>query len=93
MVRIAIGLPDGLLETIEHECSTRNVSRSEFLWLAVERLLRSEEGAELERRYAEGYIKDPETREELGWLRQASEGVLTEYPWDGERPPQKGPKP
>ena len=31
-----------------------------------------------------GYLEDPETDEELGWVEVASQEVLAEYPWQAE---------
>lgn len=48
MARIAISLPDALLEVIEEQCAARKLSRSEFLRNAVEQLLQAD--GEVERR-------------------------------------------
>lgn len=84
MAKIAISLPDSVLDRIERERKARGVSRSEFLRLAVDALLLREQQREEEERYIRGYLEHPETEEELGWVQAASQAVLKAYPWEDE---------
>ena len=49
---------------------------------AVEAFFRQKREAAAIEEYIQGYLKRPETQEELGWVEAASQGVLAEYPWD-----------
>ena len=94
MARIAISLPDEVLEAVEKERLGRSkvLSRSEFIKRAVEQYLRTEsERVEtektLEEQYIRGYLEHPETEAELdAWVDQASMIGLREFykdepPW------------
>ena len=96
MAKIAISLPDDVLEAVERERLGRDqkLSRSEFIKIAVEQYLRTErERAEtektlktLEEQYIRGYLEHPETEEELdAWVDQASMIGLREF-YKGEPP-------
>ena len=82
--KIAISLPEELLEEIERESGASGVTRSEYLRRAVEAFLRREREREAIEQYIQGYLQHPETQEELGWVEAASQGVLEEYPWQDE---------
>ena len=84
MAKIAISLPDDYLQAIETERQATGETRSEFLRRAVDVLLRREREREDIERYVQGYQRDPETPEELGWVEEASRPVLEEYPWPDE---------
>ena len=87
LAKITISLPDDYLKAIETERQATRESRSEFLRRAVQTLLRKErERVDIER-YVRGYMRDPETAEELGWVEDASQDVLDEYPWPIEAGP------
>ncbi len=82
MAKIAISLPDEVLLEIEKERRAAGLSRSEFFRRAVEAFFRQKREAAAIEEYIQGYMNHPETREELGWVETASQGVLAEYPWD-----------
>ncbi len=82
--KIAISLPEELLEEIEKERLTREVSRSEFFRRALETFLHQEREREAIEQYVQGYLRDPETADELGWVEATSQEVLTKYPWHHE---------
>ena len=91
MARIAISLPDEVLEAVEKERLGRSkvLSRSEFIKRAVEQYLRTESERTMEEQYIRGYLEHPETEEELDdWVDQASMIGLREFykdepPWPG----------
>ena len=85
MAKIAISLPDDVLEEIEKERLAIGVSRSEFFRRAVKEHLRRAKELELEEQYVRGYLESPETPEELEWVFKAGLEALAETPWeDGE---------
>ena len=79
--KIAISLPGELLQGVESHRRASGESRSEFFRRAVETLLHREREREAIEQYIQGYRRHPETPEELGWVEEASKGVLSEYPW------------
>ena len=89
MARIAISLPDEVLEAVEKERLSRSkvLSRSEFIKRAVEQYLRTESERTMEEQYIRGYLEHPETEEDLdAWVDQASMIGLREFykdepPW------------
>jgi metal-responsive CopG/Arc/MetJ family transcriptional regulator len=82
MAKIAISLPDEVLQVIEKERLTRGESRSEFFRRAVEQLLRREREREWDEQYVRAYQQYPETAEEIA-LAEATMGyAFAENPWD-----------
>ena len=84
VVKIAISLPDDVLQAVEKEREISGESRSEFFRRAVKALLKQKLREERDREYARAYREMPETEEELGWLAASSQAVLVEYPWDDD---------
>ena len=82
--KIAISLPEELLQDLERARLARGESRSEFFRRAIEALLRHERDREAIGQYIRGYLQHPETEEELGWVEVASQEVLAAYPWHDE---------
>lgn len=79
--KVAISLPERVLEAIEKERKASGESRSEFFRRAVERLLKEErEAGEIEK-YIQGYKAMPESAKEVKAIHQAGASVLTEEPW------------
>ena len=89
MAKIAISLPDEMLEAVEKERLGRSkvLSRSEFIKRAVEQYLRAKNERTMEEQYIRAYLEDSETEEELdAWVDQASMIGLREFykdepPW------------
>ena len=81
MAKIAISVPDALLDAIENERAASGVSRSAFFRRAVEEHLRREREREDIERYIQGYQLYPETAEELAWA-QLGLAALSLDPWD-----------
>ena len=86
MAKIAISLPDEVLEAVEKERLSHStvLSRSEFIKRAVQQYLRSETEKSLEEQYIRGYLEQPETAEESECLSEASSEVFANNPWRGE---------
>ena len=82
--KIAISLPEHMLEQIEAERQTTGETRSEFIRRAVTALLRAEDEQRAIDRYIEGYRKHPETPEEVAAASVLESAVLNEVPWDAE---------
>ena len=86
MARIAISLPDEVLEAVEKERLGRSkvLSRSEFIKRAVEQYLRIESERTMEEQYIRGYLEHPETEEDSEWLGEAAAEVFANNPWSKE---------
>ena len=84
--KITISLREDLLQDIERECLATGETRSEFFRRAVEALLRREWEREAIEQYVQGYLRQPETQEESGWVEAASQGVLAACPWHDKAP-------
>lgn len=87
MAKIAISLPDKVLEDIERERKATGESRSQFLRRAVHTLLAHLREREAVERYVRGYQGQPETEDEIALVVSASGQALAENPWkaDGVR--------
>lgn len=82
MAKIAISVPDTLLDAIENERAASGVSRSEFFRHAVEEHLRRErERGDIER-YIRGYQLHPETEEEIALAEQMAIYAFADNPWE-----------
>ncbi len=79
MAKIAISLPDEVLEAVEKERIECGMSRSEYFRRAVEEHLRREKEKEDVARYIQSYLNYPETEEEI-----ASALATTQYAFDDE---------
>ena len=76
MAKIAISLPDAVLQEIENERLAGGESRSEFFRRAVEAYFKNKREKEAIEQYVRGYLRDPETGDDLGWLEEATQAVL-----------------
>ena len=84
MAKIAISLPEETLQAVEKERLARGLSRSEFSRRAVEEHLRREKEREDVEQYIQGYLKYPETKEDIALAEATLEYVMAENPWDDE---------
>ena len=82
MAKIAISLPDDVLQAVESERKLSGESRSEFFRRAAKALIKQKQREEHEREYIRVYTEMPETDEEFAGLRSASLAVLADLPWD-----------
>ena len=79
--KIAISLPEEVLDGVDRERIARGMSRSEFFRHAIGVFLHNEQEKKAVEEYIRGYLEDPETDGELGWVESASHEVLADYPW------------
>ena len=80
MAKIAISLPDAVLQAVEKERKARGETRSAFFRRAVEAfLLREREAIE---RYVRGYQRDPETEEEIALAESTVQPALATTRWE-----------
>lgn len=82
MAKIAISLPDEVLQVIEKERLACGVSRSEFFRRAVSAFLRSARERELNEQYIRGYQLFPETAEEIMLAEVTMKYALADNPWE-----------
>ena len=82
MAKIAISLPDDVLQAVEKERELTGESRSEFFRRAAKALLKQKAREERDREYIRAYRDMPETSDEFEGLRSASLEALAELPWD-----------
>ena len=79
--KIAISLPEDVLNAVEREREGSGESRSQFFRRAVETLLSHRRERERSEQYVRAYQQAPETREEVEAARQAASAILAEEPW------------
>jgi metal-responsive CopG/Arc/MetJ family transcriptional regulator len=79
--KIAISLPEEVLDAVERERGESGESRSEFFRRAVEALLRRQREQELSEQYVHAYQVLPESPEEVEAARRAASNILAEEPW------------
>ncbi len=80
-MKVAISLPQEVLDAVEHERLGRGESRSQFFRRAVEVLLRQGREQDMNERYVRAYQEMPETEEEVRAARRAVSDILAEEPW------------
>ncbi len=79
--KIAISLPEDILDAVEKEREESGESRSEFFRRAVEALLRRKREQDLSEQYVRAYQKLPESPDEVEAARRAAVNILSEEPW------------
>ena len=86
MAKIAISLPDEVLQAVERERlgQSKVLSRSEFIKMALQQYLQTESERNLEEQYIRGYLEQPETAEESAWLDKTAVEVFANNPWEEE---------
>jgi metal-responsive CopG/Arc/MetJ family transcriptional regulator len=82
VAKIAISLPEDVLEVVEKERKTKGESRSEFFRRAIEALLRQQRERAAVEQYLHGYRQVPETAEDVEAAHRAGAAVLAEEPWE-----------
>lgn len=80
--KIAISLPEEVLDAVEKEREESGESRSQFFRRAVELLLRYQSEREVSERYIRAYQQTPETKEEITAARYAASTILAAEPWE-----------
>ena len=79
--KVAITLPEDVLEAVETERKAKGESRSQFFRRAIERLLKEERQSSAVRDYVRGYQEVPESAEEVEAIHRVGIDVLAEEPW------------
>ena len=80
--KIAISMPETLLQDIEKERLACGQTRSEFVRRAVQAFPRRQREREWDEQYVGGYLEYPETPEEVEGFYLAGLAALAENPWD-----------
>jgi metal-responsive CopG/Arc/MetJ family transcriptional regulator len=81
IVKIAISLPEQLLEDVDRRRRATGSSRSSFFREAVEARLGATHRNDVER-YVDGYMRHPETAEEIQAATPAAMTVFAAEPWE-----------
>jgi metal-responsive CopG/Arc/MetJ family transcriptional regulator len=84
MAKIAISIPDELLEAVEQERQSSGASRSQVFRRAVEEHLRRAREREDVQQYIRGYQRYPETRDERGVAESTLLYAFDEESWEEE---------
>ncbi|PKB78671.1 MAG: hypothetical protein BZY88_17265 [SAR202 cluster bacterium Io17-Chloro-G9] len=82
MAKIAISIPDELLEAVEKERQSTGESRSRFFRGAVEEYLRRAKEREDVEQYIRGYLKYPETKEEIALAEATLHYAFDDDSWE-----------
>jgi metal-responsive CopG/Arc/MetJ family transcriptional regulator len=80
-IKIAISLPEDMLNAVEKEVKENGESRSQFFRRAVELLLRRKKEQIMSEKYILAYQQIPETIEESKAAYKATSVILSEEPW------------
>jgi len=84
-VKIAVSLPEDLLEEAERERKAIGESRSAFVQKAIRMVLEHKDREKALNRYIEGYRLVPESAEEIEAARRTAEIVFAEEPFDSSQ--------
>ena len=84
MAKIAISLPEETLQAVEKERLANGLSRSEFFRRAVEEHLRRVKEREDVEQYIKGYLKYPETTEEITLAEAAQHYAFDSESWEDD---------
>ena len=87
MAKIAISLPDEVLEAVEKERLAKGESRSQFFRRAAEAQLRREKDREDIEQYIRGYQKYPETKEEIALAESTLRYAFDDDSWEEDFQP------
>ena len=79
--KIAISLPEEVLNAVEREREESGESRSQIFRRAVDLLLRQRKEREMSELYLRAYQQVPETKGEVAAARRAASIILAEEPW------------
>jgi len=84
MAKIAISLPDEMLQAIEAERQASGETRSEFFRRAVQTFLRQRQERKKEAQYIRGYQRYPETADELALAKATLRSAFADSPWEND---------
>jgi len=79
--KVAISLPEDVLEAVETERKAKGESRSRYFRRAIERLLKQERDSLAAKDYVRSYQEVPESAEEVEAVHRVGIAVLAEEPW------------
>jgi metal-responsive CopG/Arc/MetJ family transcriptional regulator len=79
--KVAISLPENVLQAVEKERKSRGESRSEFFRRAAEKLLKQEQESKKVETYIQGYRNMPESAGEVEEVHKTGSAGLVEEPW------------
>ena len=82
VAKVAISLPEDVLEAVDLERQAKGESRSQFFRRAIERLLKQERESSAAKDYVRGYREVPESAEEVEATHRMGSAVLAEEPWE-----------
>ena len=82
MAKIAISLPDEVLEAVEKERLAKGESRSQFFRRAAEERLRRERNRADIEQYIRGYPQYPETKEEIASAKSTLRYAFDDDSWE-----------
>ena len=80
--KVAISLPEDVLQAVETERKARRESRSKYFRRAIEKLLKQERDFSAVKEYVTGYQKYPESAEEVEAVHRMGTAMLAEEPWE-----------
>ena len=84
MAKIAISLPEETLQAVEKDMLATGLSRNEFFRRAVEEHLHRVKEREDVERYIQGYLKYPETREEIALAEATLQYAFDDESWEDD---------
>ncbi len=82
MAKIAISLPEETLQSVEKERLASGLSRSEFFRRAVDEHLRRAKEREDVEQYIQGYLKYPETKEDIALAEATQHYAFDDDDWE-----------
>ena len=82
IAKIAISLPEDILEAVEAERKLKGESRSEFFRRAADVLLKQRWERMAAKEYVRGYQEIPESAEEIEAAHLAGSTILATEPWE-----------
>jgi len=80
---IQVPMSQALLDCLDEVSRERDQSRSALIREACDRFLKALEEERLDREYAEGYQRIPESNEDDDWRMELVEEVWGEEDWEG----------
>ena len=82
MVQLVTRVDDALVDALDELVATGSVaSRSEAVRLGLEQLIDHHRRAKIGEAIRDGYLRLPQTEEELAWSDAASAAMIAEEPW------------
>ncbi len=87
MAKIAISLPDDVLQEIESERLAAGETRSEYFRRAVRAYFQNKRQKRAIEKYIQGYLKYPETEDEISLAEYTAHLAFAENPWESDDKP------